>query len=210
MNRNSRNWGLSVAAILACAFSLCGTTAAWAGDRAHDNGFFLRLSGGIGAASTKIEDGGDEVKFDGGTGDFNFAVGAAVARNFALHGTVWGWIISNPDLTIDIGGNTFEGSVDGDLDFSAIGVGVTYYFMPVNMYLTGSAGVGALSGNGDIDGDSDLGPAFELALGKEWWVGTSWGLGVALAGGIHSVPDKDVDESWGGGNVGLRFTATLN
>ena len=200
-----------VSAVLAAAL-LCTTATAFAGDRAHDNGFFLRLSGGIGGASTELEDSGNNNKIEGGTGDFNFAIGGVVARNFALHGTFWGWITQDPDVTL--GG--FSGTLNGDVSYSAFGAGVTYYFMPVNMYLSGSAGVGSLSLDangfgGGISGESDLGPAFELTLGKEWWVGTSWGLGLALSGGIHAVPNGGgVDASWEGGNVALRFSATLN
>lgn len=194
------------------AVLLCGAEAARAGDRAHDNGFFLRLSGGIGGASTELDYQGSNNKIEGGTADINLAIGGVVARNFALHGTIWGWITSDPEVTF--GG--VSGSLNGDVDFSAIGAGVTYYFMPVNMYISGSAGVGTLSLDangigGGISGESDLGPAFELTLGKEWWVGTSWGLGLALSGGVHSVPNGGgVDASWEGGNIALRFSATLN
>jgi hypothetical protein len=190
---------------------ICGSAPAFAGDRAHDNGFFLRLSGGIGGASAEMEDASGKNKVEGGTGDINLAIGGVLAKNFALHGTIWGFITSDPEVTF--GSQT--GTLNGDVDFSAYGAGVTYYFMPVNMYLSGSVGVGTLSMSantpgGTLTGESDLGPAFELTLGKEWWVGTSWGLGLALAGGVFSVPDGSVDESWGGGHVALRFSATLN
>lgn len=189
-----------------------------AGDRAHVSGLFLRLSGGGGAASTEIDYAGTKTKIEGSTADINLAIGGIIAKNLALHGTVWGWITSDPDVT--------EGSVtiplNGFADFSAFGGGITYYFMPANIYLSGSVGVGTLSLDGDIagidvTGETDLGPAFDITIGKEWWVGTSWGLGVALSGGFHSVKDGGVDtsgatidEQWQGGNLAVRFTATLN
>ena len=43
--------------------------------RSHDGGIFLRLSGGFGYASSKIEDGGESLQFSGGSGDANFAIG---------------------------------------------------------------------------------------------------------------------------------------
>ena len=94
-----RRMGLFTLAMLlaAMAFAL----PAQAGDRAHDNGFFLRLSGGGGSASTDLEYGGSKLKLDGTTADLNVAIGAIVARNLALHGTLWGWAISNPDMTMD-------------------------------------------------------------------------------------------------------------
>jgi hypothetical protein len=188
---------------------------ALAGDRAHAGGFFLRLSGGVGGASTELEYSGVKTKIEGGTGDINLAIGGVVAKNLALHGTVWGWITQDPDVTV----GSQKGQANGDVNFSAIGIGLTYYFMPVNMYLSGSLGAGYLTvDNGNVSGSTDAGPAFELTLGKEWWVGTSWGLGVALSAGVHSVKDGGTDpsnnntinEQWQGGNVAVRFTATYN
>lgn len=200
-----RRWGLFTLAMLlaATAFAL----PAQAGDRAHDNGFFLRLSGGGGSASTDLEYGGSKLKLDGTTADLNVAIGAIVARNLALHGTLWGWAISNPDMTLD----GFTAESNGNLMLSAVGVGLTYYFMPVNMYLSGSVGAGQLTAEEDgHTSDSDKGPIVDITLGKEWWVGSSWGLGVALSGGYHSVPDGGIDASWQGTSFAVRFTATLN
>lgn len=189
-----------------------------AGDRAHVSGFFLRLSGGGGGASSELDYSGTKSKIEGTTGDMNLAIGGIVAKNLALHGTVWGWIVSDPDLSVGSSTQT----LDGFADFSAFGGGVTYYFMPANIYISGSLGLGTLSLDGDIggidaSGETELGPAFDLTLGKEWWVGTSWGLGVAISGGFHSVKDGGdngsggtIDEKWQGGNVAVRFTATLN
>jgi hypothetical protein len=190
------------------------STPAVAGDRAHDNGFFLRLAGGVGGASTELEHGGSTAKYEGETGDVDFAIGAVVAKNFAIHGSLWGWLASDPEYTLD----SLKGSLNGDLGFTAVGAGITYFFMPVNMYLSASVGAGSMTV--DVSGDSyntDTGPAVLVTLGKEWWVGTSWGLGVALSGGYHSVKDggtdllgNPIDESWQGGHVALRFSATLN
>jgi hypothetical protein len=187
---------------------------ALAGDRAHAGGFFLRLSGGIGAASTELDYSGNKAKIEGGTGDINFAIGGVVAKNLALHGTVWGWITSDPEVTF----NSQTGTANGDVDFTAVGIGLTYYFMPVNIYLSGSIGGSyfTIDGSG-VSGNTDVGPAIDLTLGKEWWVGTSWGLGVAVSAGVHSVKDggtdllgNEITESWQGGSVAVRFTATYN
>lgn len=185
-----------------------------AGDRAHAGGVFLRLSGGIGGASSELKYSGDEIKFEGGTGDINLAIGAVLAKNFALHATVWGWVTSDPDVTV----NSQAGQANADVNFSALGIGVTYYFMPVNIYLSGSVGGGYLTvdGNG-FSGSTDAGPAFDLTLGKEWWVGSSWGLGVAISAGVHSTQDSGddlfgnpINEPWQGGSVAVRFSATYN
>ena len=198
-------WVLS--ALLVCL--TLATRPALAGEpRTHD-GFFLRLSAGVGSANSEIEDSGTDVEFSGGTGDGNIAIGAVVARNLAVHGTLFGWVASDPDIDVEGLGS---GETNGDLDLSGFGAGVTYYFMPVNMYLSGSLGAGQLSFDGDngFDGESDTGIIGDITLGKEWWVGGSWGLGVAGAFGFHSIPDEGIDENWSGTSWAIRFSATLN
>jgi hypothetical protein len=178
-----------------------------AGDRDHDGGFFLRLSGGAGAASTTLEDSGDKLKLSGVAADINLAIGAIVAPNLALHGTLFGWLISDPDAEL----NNESGSLNGDLNLNAIGAGLTYYIMPANVYLSGSVGIGKLSFDaGDGTGESDAGPVVDFTLGKEWWVGRKWALGVAAALGLHSIPEKGVDENWSGASFAVRFSATMN
>jgi hypothetical protein len=175
--------------------------------RTHD-GFFLRLSGGFGIAGTSVDVGGEDLKAAGGTGDVNFAIGGSVARNFALHASFWGWLQSNPSVELgDIGG-----TLDGNLGMQAFGGGATYYFMPVNMYLSGSVGVGTLRVDidGGPEGRSEAGLVLDFTLGKEWWVGNSWGIGLAGALGVHSIPEDDLEENWSGPSFGLRFTATMN
>lgn len=186
---------------------LCLTSSSLAGDRDHTNGFFLRLSAGVGVASTEFDATDIDFKLDGPAGDVNFAIGAIVAPNLALHGTLFGWAITDPDGEF----NGVEGSLNGDLTMGAIGAGVTYYIMPANVYLSGSVGFGTLSfDEGDIRVESDAGPAVDITVGKEWWVGRNWGLGVAGGVGFHSVPDGDLDENWTGASFTVRFSATMN
>jgi hypothetical protein len=83
--------------------------------------------------------------------------------------------------------------------------------MPVNIYLSGSAGAATLEVDSPgFEAETDTGFFGEITLGKEWWVGGSWGLGVAGAAGFHSIPDGEIDESWSGPSFALRFTATMN
>jgi hypothetical protein len=174
-------------------------------------GLFLRLSGGFGYASTEIQDvyipfpfdAVGDLQYKDVSGDLNFAIGGVVGKNLALHGTLWGWAMADPDVEF-LG---FEGESNETVDMTAVGGGVTYYFMPVNMYLSGSLGPAWLTIE---DSDSDTGFAVDLTLGKEWWVGNSWGLGLAGSFGYHSIPDETVDENWSGTSLGLRFSATLN
>jgi hypothetical protein len=198
------------------AIAICGAVLiiglagpATAGSPREHDGFFLRLSAGAGAANTELDIPGAKTELDGGSGDINIAIGGIVARNLAIHGTLFGWLVSDPDVTIEgLGSGTAENT---DLDLSAFGGGLTYYFMPVNIYISGSAGAGQLTVDTPAgEADTKNGFVGEITLGKEWWVGGSWGLGVAGAFGFHSIPDKDVDEDWKGTSFAIRFSATLN
>jgi hypothetical protein len=177
--------------------------------RAHDGGFFLRLSAGVGTASTSADDPDfGEWEISGVSGDVNFAIGGIVSPNLALHGTLWGWSTTDPDVELD---GDDAGTLNGDLSVSAIGAGLTYYFMPSNLYLSGSLGLASMSIDTDLgDFGSDTGLAVDITLGKEWWVGRSWGLGIAGALGLHSVGAEDIEENWSGASFGLRFSATMN
>lgn len=199
---------------VAVVWGVCIASNVQAGEpRTHD-GFFLRLSGGGGAAHSSITAPGLAERISSnGSGDVNFAVGGIIKPNLALHGTLWGWFLQDPDVELSLAGyQPVKTSLNGDVDMSAFGGGLTYYFMPVNIYVTGSAGVGqqTVSGGNNLSGETDYGFVLDLGAGKEWWVGKSWGLGFNLGYSHHSIPDKDVSEHWSGDAFALRFSATLN
>lgn len=181
--------------------------------RTHD-GFSLRLSAGAGSASAKIEPPGGSLEFSGVASDINIGIGGRVSENLLLHGTLWGWVLSDPDFDLKVSGlGSSSGTAHGTLTMSAVGVGATYYFMPANMYVSGSIGTSALTGDKDMDGKSKSGLAFDAMLGKEWWVGEAWGLGLAGYFDYFSAKDDDilgVSESWKGPAFGARFSATFN
>jgi hypothetical protein len=154
--------------------------------------------------------GEDDLEFSAAIADFNLAIGGVIAKNLAIHGTFFSWSMTDPD-TEEVFEGIFGDEVHRSLDMFAYGGGVTYYFMPVNIYLSGSVGAATLTLETDEgEADSDTGIAGDLALGKEWWVGDSWGLGVAGAMGLHSIPAGEIDENWSGMSFALRFSATFN
>jgi len=181
-------------------------TEVFAGPRDHDGGFFLRLSGGFGPAQTKFGDPVIPMEVSGSAFDGDIAIGIVVSPNLAVHATLFGWMVDNSVVELDV----IQEEMEGDVFSESFGGGVTYYFMPTNVYVSGSAGVATLSVETTEGGKTDFGPVFEITLGKEWWVGNSWGLGVAGAVGYHSVPEKVIDENWSGFNLAVRFTATIN
>ncbi|NNE09536.1 MAG: hypothetical protein HKN20_13325 [Gemmatimonadetes bacterium] len=178
-----------------------------ASPNSHDGGFFLRLSGGFAVASSEFEHGSDLIELDGAGGDMNVAIGGVIAPGLAIHGTLFGWFLTEPEIAME--GET--GTLDSDLSLAAIGGGFTYYVEPANVYFSVSAGAGELSIETDnVTITSDTGFAMDAAVGKEWWTGDNWGLGVAGHFGYHSIPDGDFDDNWTGASFGVRFTATRN
>jgi len=192
------------------ALLLCSTAAQAGNPREHD-GFFLRMSVGGGHADTEIDDESGELEFSGIAGDYNFAVGGVISDNLAIHGTFFGRGLQDPDFELDAGLEA-EGELDGSLNMAAIGGGITYYLMPVNIYFSGSVGGAKLYFDSDDLGesDSDIGIAGDLTIGKEWWVGNSWGLGIAGGMSLHSIPADDVDENFTGKSFVIRFSSTFN
>ena len=203
--------------------ALIAATTASAGPRDHVDGFFLRLSTGFGAGNTSISNLGmmtpdgqpvDKFEFSGAATDINIAIGGIIAPNLALHGTLFGWIASDPDFKID--GAKIE-KLSGDIMATGFGVGLTYYFMPANIYLSASGGPGSFEIDGrlrelgtDLNGETDTGVFLDFTIGKEWWVGDKWGLGVAGGLQYHSFGDSDINENWSGTSYTIRFTATMN
>lgn len=200
------------------------------GARDHQGGFFLRLSAGPFLDWTKysVSDASEEISgyaFD--PSDMNVAIGGIVFPNLALHGVISGFNTSGPDIKVD------GASVDiENLGYTFVGVGMTYYFMPQNLYISGAIGMPSVSG-GSIyvldpywEGSGEevfylgpgLGVAFDIALGKEWWIGSCWALGVAGAVGYHSESGSsqdDIFDTWStwsrsGLNLNLRLSATYN
>jgi len=194
------------AAIAVTMLALPQVAVAGGGPRDH-LGFFLRMTAGGLYASTSADDWEfadilGEVEANGWGGDFTLALGGCVSENFALHGSLFSQTVTDPDVEIE---NLGEGELDGSVTMNAYGGGITYYLMPVNVYLSGNLGLGFVTI--DAEGEehtTDPGFAMDLSIGKEWWVGNSWGLGLAGAFGFHSIED------FSGWNVGVRFSATFN
>ena len=161
--------GFRMIGAMVAMLALPGLAQAGPARRTHD-GFFLRLSAGLGYASTSIDVddpilGTGDLEFDGLDGDSNIAIGGMVAKNLALHGTLWAWMVGDPDL--ELNGDQI-GELNGDLTMAAFGIGITRYFMPANTYITGSIGLGELQLdlNQGFEGDSDLGFVMDLGFGR--------------------------------------------
>lgn len=159
------------------------------GARTHD-GFFLRFLAGGGPGQLVVDDVlGSELKYTSPAGGaFHFQIGGAVAENLILFGDVGGFALADPD--VELGGASQPGQ-NLDVTASGLGGGLCYYFMPANIYLSGSV---LASRNSmtfqSVTGESEAGPSLLVAAGKEWWVGPRWGLGVALMLELGSTRDQ--------------------
>jgi hypothetical protein len=146
----------------------------------------------------------------------SFAFGGTVARNFALAVDFFGLSMFEPN--VEQNGRDLGDADNTRATFGGIGLGATYYVMPLNLYLAASigAGVGTLEievREGPVtfrfEEDSEVGLALNFMIGKEWWVARRWGLGVALQA-VFAALETDDDHGLGVFGVGVLFSATMN
>ena len=156
-------------------------------DAERHDGFMLRMALTFGASRTTESFvtetlGSTEFVYSGFSVAFSLDLGAAPIEDLVIHGRFAGFVNPSPNLSQD--GDDL-GELNGiSLSANLFGVGVSHYFMPINVYVTGVVGPSWLSVSADDDGQdermsTDLGIGFNLDVGKEWWVSDNWGLGVA-------------------------------
>lgn len=178
------------------------------GAETHD-GFFLRFKVGPGYASAK-SDTDPSLKISGGAFHFRFDIGGALTENLILHGTLDSFSVFEPEIEYDSESGRIE---DSSFDISGIGIGLSYYLMPSNLY------VGLLLASvedsitfdiydEEIEAESDSGPHLTLNAGKEWWVSDNWGLGLGADLGVGRVPDGD--DNFDNFTFSVNFSATYN
>jgi hypothetical protein len=187
--------------------------------RRHD-GFFLRLAigaGGGGLTGDDFVDSGAEVSVAGAGLSTDIAIGGALVENLILHADIYQMTLFNPTVSRDgneVGDADDVGDEEGvgqDIRMAGLGIGVTYYFMPINLYLSGSVGLGQAVFEGDHGDTEGSEPGFggNLMVGKEWWVGADWGIGAAAQLLFIAVEDEVLGDITGM-SVSLLFSATYN
>lgn len=178
-----------------------------AGD--HDSGFLLRLALGLGYESLGISgDNGTDISLGGFGGALEVAIGGVVTPNLSINADLFASTVVNP--TVDFNGQEFE-SDDVSVSLTCLGVGVTYYIMPLNLYLAGSVGLGKASFNFEGDNsDADWGFALNAMIGKEFFVSQDWGIGVAGQLIFADVPTDSDSVSASYLALNIAFTATYN
>jgi hypothetical protein len=194
------------------------------GHHRHD-GFFLSISPGVAFGSSKADLGGnagswDNITYSGPGGMLDFKIGGAIKENFILSFDVIGRNVRGPDMET-VGGTT-ELDKDVVLSDGTLGLGLTYYIMPANVFLSGTLGVGRFvltNPTEDTEDDETIetnpGLSLHAKIGKEWWVSDNWGLGVAAGYGYLGAErdensDSDFNGDYSSHKVYILFNTTFN
>ena len=182
------------------------------GYHTHD-GFYLRLAAGGGAAVAKDSD--IRAKTSGGSFAFSAAVGGAVLENLILYGEMVAYGIPESGYN----DNQLSGTSSQTLNITGFGPGMAYYFMPSNLYVSGTLLLHQISESASRNSDrtvalTDMGVGVSLMVGKEWWVSTDWGLGIAgdfFLGSAKTRADYSTSDSrWTSKGFAVMFSATYN
>lgn len=185
-------------------------------------GFYLSMSGGPSwgnmmdyeRASTPYT-----INFKGSGDLFDLKIGWAVKENLILHLTGISYSMPGPTVITTVNNNstTTKTSSSYNIGEAFDGIGMTYYLMPSNVFLSGSLGLGqfVVSGNENSlgNGKTNAGFSMQLKLGKEWWVSKNWGLGVGLAyskTNLNSTPASGLPEELHSSRFGILFNTTFN
>jgi hypothetical protein len=160
--------------------------------RVHD-GFYFSGSAGGGARSMLVQ-GSQTVTADGTGAAIGFRIGGALARNLFLHATLGSAVTEDPELSIGSSTVKAEGA---RLSFVSVGPGLTYYFMPANVSLGGSAVVmqTRLEFRDELLSKSEWGPGLEVRVGKDFWVSDDLLLGVGLTGLAGRMSDQNTTDT---------------
>lgn len=194
-------------AALATLTGLSSPAAAVSRPETHD-GFILRLTLGLGYEGLNLSDGeGTEIDLSGFGLSSSLVLGGVVADNLAIHGDFFGLAAVSPNVAIN--GEEFGEASNSSISLSGLGVGLTHWIMPLNLYL--SATLGLAKASIDVEGDefeADWGLAIRAMVGKEWWVADEWGIGIMAELTWANVPTEaeEGSASFLGFNVGMSLT----
>lgn len=174
----------------------------------HD-GFLLRAALGFGYEGLTIDDPLGNTTIGGAGAFIDIAIGGVIVDNLALNADIFGGMVVSPSVSVD--GMDLGDAGDTTVSVDGLGVGLTYFIMPINIYLAGSAGIGVAGITIDgTDYESDAGFATNFMVGKEWWVGDDWGIGVAGQFMYSAIPRADIDATMPFLALNLMFSATYN
>lgn len=165
-------------------------------ERVH-TGFYLSMCLGLGESEQTLSNGLNRASENGLGATVDFKIGGAIMPNTILHGTLLSnaGATSNPQITTG---------------FALYAAGITQYFMPHNLAISGNIGGGfnTITNNYGVQDRTDLGWGFQVKVLKEWYISKKWGLGVSLQVASVFASTSTVDTA--GLFYGIGFNATLN
>ncbi len=179
------------------------------GAHTHD-GFFLQMNGGLGSLWSSSKQSTGTTKASGAMASGSLTIGGAVAPNLVLAAQAWEVAGVAPDVDLS-GQTTSDRRTNSVLVLFGLGVNLTYYFMPANVFVSATPSFGRLFLARELRAqDTELGFALRLAAGKEWWVSDSWALGLAVEYAYGANAERDGGPTWKTNSVGLAFSATYD
>lgn len=147
----------------------------------HD-GFYLRMGLGAGYGRVVAEGTGAsnlEATYTGFGPALELLIGGTLGSGVVIGGGVVGQDVSEPDLTVETGDVSVDGTVENEtLGIMAVGVFLDWFPDP-----KGGAHVGFLVGPAEVGlqdetGQSSEGVGASLFGGYDFWVGSQWSLGL--------------------------------
>ncbi len=170
----------------------------FAQDSETHKGFYLSVTGGLafGAITLNATNSTFNTLQANGTGfQYDIKIGAVVSEeeNLILSLDAIGRAISAPSWTLDDTAVYSTSSVSAS--DAMYGIGITKYFMPSNMFVSGTFGLGKFQidyANSKVTSHSGF--AFQLKGGKDWWVSDDWEFGIS-AGLARIAADDQSDPS---------------
>jgi hypothetical protein len=185
------------------------------GHHQHD-GFYLSMSVGPVFGSVIDEMTQYTVTMSGTGAEFDFKIGGAVSENLLLHATLISKSMAGPMIKLS-NSSSAKASDNIAVGEAMLGGGLTYYFMPSNVFLSGSVGLGNFSIIDSKDSDNNVstqrGFSMQLKIGKEWWISKNWAFGVGLTYGktsLTNTPSTNIVEKLNSNRFGILFNTTFN
>jgi hypothetical protein len=208
---------LALAATLALPLSV---QAQEPGARTHD-GFFLSISPGLAFGESKADlteaaGSWDNVTYRGPGVLLDLKIGGALTPNLILSGDFISRSVAGPE--VETFGGTNQADEDVVLTDGTLGIGLTYYILPANVFFSGTLGVGRFvltNPTEDADDDERIetnpGVSLHAKVGKEWWVSDNWGLGVAAGyGWLGAERDENSESDFNGKYSSHKFYVLFN
>ena len=154
-------------------------------------GFLFRAELGFGFMSTSatvpVEGGVTRGFIEGPAATFAMSAGWSILENLSLAAEAW--MISAYSPIFGSAGQSIRID-DSSVDLFGMGLQVTYYLMPVNVYLSVTPSISTLSTTeANVSTSTREGFGLKVAAGKEWWIGGHWGIGLSGQFFLGSNPD---------------------